>query len=265
MRSGLPVTRRSLGESWRGLLGWSAGIAGTLFLYLPLYPSLSGPDMAALIESLPEALVDALDYDQITTGAGYTQATFIGLIGFVLLSIAAIAWGSALGGGHEESGRLELDLVHRISRTGFVAEALLTLLVKLLVLCAVAVGLILGLNGPSELGLDPVNTVWAMASLFALVFAIGSVSLAGGLVRGKKSAGVAAGAAVTVLSYVMNAVSGLVADLEWVGSLSPYVWAFGNSPLTEGVDAVGLGLLAGLAALSATVSFVALRRRDILG
>jgi ABC-2 type transport system permease protein len=246
-------------------MGWSAGIAATLLLYLPLYPSLSGPDMAALIDSLPEALIEALDYDQITTGSGYTQATFIGLIGFVLLGIAGIAWGASLGGGHEESGGLELDLAHRVSRTGFVTEALLTLTLKLGILVGFAGGLIMVLNEPSELGLDTGNLWSAMASLFGLVLAIAFVSFAGGISTGQRRLGIASGAAVMVVSYVMNAVSGLVDDLEWLGSLSPYVWAFGGNPLTTGIDVVGLGLLGALALVAGVTSFVTLQRRDVVG
>lgn len=265
MAKPLPVVRRSLQESWRGLIGWSAGIIATLVLYLPLHPSIAGPDLQALVDSLPDALIQALGYDQIATGAGYTQASFLGLIGFVLLAIAAISWGSGLGGGHEESGRLELDLAHRISRIGYGVEALLTLTVKLLVLSGVTWLTIWLLNGPSELNLQADNLAWAVLSLFALSLAIGAVSLAGGMAAGKKSAGVQAGAAVTIAAYVTNAVAALVPDADWLLLISPYAWAFGGEPLTTGPDGFGLSLLGALTAVGAAVSLVAIRRRDILG
>lgn len=265
MAKPLPVVRRTLRESWRGLIGWSTGIIATLALYLPLYPSLAGPDLQTLVDSLPDALIQALGYDQIATGAGYTQASFLGLIGFVLLAIAAISWGSGLGGGHEESGRLELDLAHRISRIGYCLEALLTLTVKLLVLSGVTWLTIWLLNGPSELNLQADNLAWAVLSLFALSLAIGTVSLAGGMAAGKKSVGVQAGAAVTIAAYVTNAVAALVPDAEWLLLISPYAWAFGGEPLSEGPDGIGLLFLGALATVGAVVSLVAIRRRDILG
>ncbi|SDN65407.1 ABC-type multidrug transport system, ATPase component [Cryobacterium flavum] len=53
--------------------------------------------------------------DLAATGAGYTQATLFGLIGFLLLSIAATSWGAGALGGDEESGRLELTLAHGVT------------------------------------------------------------------------------------------------------------------------------------------------------
>ena len=53
-----------------------------------LFASIGGnDDMLALLDTLPDELVNAIGYDQITTGAGYTQSTFYGLIGFALLAI----------------------------------------------------------------------------------------------------------------------------------------------------------------------------------
>ena len=96
VHSQLPVLRRSLLESWRATLGWTIGVAAALLLYLPLFPSIGGNDqMQQLIDGLPPELVSALGYDQIGSGAGYTQATFYGLIGFLILSIAAITWGAS--------------------------------------------------------------------------------------------------------------------------------------------------------------------------
>jgi ABC-2 type transport system permease protein len=261
----LPIIRRTLRESWRGLIGWSVGIIATLALYLPLYPSLAGPDLQALVDSLPEPLIQALGYDQIATGAGYTQASFLGLIGFVLFAIAAISWGAQAGGGHEESGRLELDLAHRISRTQFVAEAIVGIAVRVIALSVVAWATIAVLNAPSQLNIDLSNLTWAIVSLAALTFAIGTLSLAGGILTGRKSGGIRLGAAVTVMSYVLNAVSSLVADAQWLADLSPYSWAFGAEPLTTGADGIGLAFLGGLAIVGIATSFVGLARRDILG
>jgi ABC-2 type transport system permease protein len=265
MAKPLPIVRRTLNESWRGLIGWSVGIIATLVLYLPLYPSLAGPDLQALVDSLPEPLIQALGYDQIATGAGYTQASFLGLIGFALFAIAAISWGAQAIGGHEESGRLELDLAHRISRVQCVAEALIGIAVKVVVVSLVAWATIALLNTPSQLDIDLVNLTWAMASLAALAFAIGTLSLAGGVLTGRKSGGIQAGAGITVVAYVLNAVSSLVADASWLADFSPYSWAFGAEPLTTGVDGVGLALLGGLATIGIVTSFVGLARRDILG
>src|SRR5690606_16450603 len=130
----LPIVRRWLADGWRGMLGWALGIIATLALYLPIYPSMQSPELNALLESLPEELVRTLGYESITTGAGYTEATFFGLVGFVLVAIAATAWGAAYTGGAEESGRLELTLSHAVGRGSFAVQSALALLIKLLIL-----------------------------------------------------------------------------------------------------------------------------------
>ncbi|MDQ2623841.1 MAG: ABC transporter permease, partial [Actinomycetota bacterium] len=115
----LPVLRRWMAEGRRSLLGWSAGVAGVAVLYLPLFPSMQSPELAELVASLPPELVRTLGYGDITSGAGYTQATIFGLIGFVLLTIAGVSWGAAFIGGAEESGRLELMLSHGVGRVQY--------------------------------------------------------------------------------------------------------------------------------------------------
>ena len=78
--------------------------SAALFLYLPLYPSIGNDQMAAVLDSMPEELIKTLGYENLTSGAGYAQATIFGLIVFALLTIAATAWSSsAIAGaeGHE--------------------------------------------------------------------------------------------------------------------------------------------------------------------
>lgn len=168
----LPVFRRWLSEGWRGLIGWSAGLAAVVFLYLPLYPAMKSPELIGLMDSLPPELVRTIGYENITTGAGYAQATFFGLTGFFLITIASITWGGAFTGGAEESGRLELTLAHGVGRVQYALESALALLAKMLVLGVVAWLLIWAMNGPGELELDAgnlvaVTTAWIGLGLFS--------------------------------------------------------------------------------------------------
>lgn len=266
MAKPLPILRRSLADSWRGLLGWTAGVAGAISMYLPLFPSIGGNgQMQQIIETLPPELVKTLGYEQIGSGAGYAQGTFYGLIGFLLLVIAAIAWGSGAIAGAEESGRLELALAHGVGRGQYALESAASILVRLVWLVAVAAVLVIALNEPSELGLEPKNVFAVSVALLGLTFLSAAFALAVGAITGRRSFATGAGAAVAVLGYAFNAIANQVQDAEWLRAVSPYSWAYHESPLTDGADWGGLGLLWGLSAVLVTVAALALRRRDITG
>jgi len=265
MRGILPVFRRSIRESWRSLIGWTIGIAAVLFLYLPLYPSIGASDqMTQLIDSLPKQLVDTLGYNQITSGAGYTEATFYGLMGFVLTTIAAVLWGSSLAAA-EESGRAELDLAHGIGRSQYALETALSVLVRMLWLGLFAGLVIWMLNGPAELDLDPARIVGASAGLNGLAFLTASAALFAGAVTGRRIWATGVGAGVAVVGYAFQAVAKQSKDLEWLNAVSPYAWVYRHPPLVEGVDAGGLALAWGLAVVLVAASALALRARDLRG
>lgn len=258
--------RRSLGDSWRGLIGWSLGIAATLLVYLPVYPSFGGNgQMQEMIDSLPEEMVNTLGYEQISSGPGYAQSTFFGLIGFVLLVIAATAWGAAAIAGAEESGRLELTLAHAVGRTQYALESALGVAVKLLWLGVFAAAIVLLLSGPSKLGIEPANAFGGAAALVGLAFLSGALALLVGAATGRRILGIASGAGVAVVGYVCNAIANQVEDAEWLRLVSPYSWAFHEQPLLEGPDWTGLGLLWGFGLLFALVTAVVLRARDVTG
>ena len=262
----LPVFRRSLRESWRSLLGWSVGIAAVLFLYLPLYPSFgAGGQLEDIIASMPKELVQTLGYDQIATGAGYAQSTFYGLMGFLLLTIAAVLWGSAAIAGAEESGRLELDLAHGIGRAQYALESALSVLVRLLWLGAFAGVIVWALNEPSELGIDPPRIIGASLALVGVSYLSAAAGLLVGALTGRTAYATGAAAGIAVLGYVFQAVAKQSSDLEWLNALSPYAWVYHQPPLREGVDLGGLALTWGIALVLALGAGLALRRRDITG
>lgn len=265
MASILPVFRRGIRESWRSLLGWTIGIAVVLFLYLPLYPSIGASDqMTQLIDSLPAQLVDALGYDQIASGAGYTEASFYGLVGFLLLTITAVLWGSSVAAA-EESGRAELDLAHGIGRSQYALESALSVLVRMLWLGAFAGLVIWALNDPAELDLEPARIIGASAALTGVAFLTAGAALLAGAATGRRIWATGVGAGIAALGYILQALAKQSDDLEWLNALSPYAWVFRQSPLAEGVDVRGLALTWGIGLALAAASALALRARDLRG
>jgi ABC-2 type transport system permease protein len=259
----LPLLRRTLADGWRGLLGWSLGLAGVVGMYLPLYSTIGGnPEFLAIIESLPPELVAALSYDQITTGAGYTQGTVHGLIGFVLVTIAAVSWGAAIIAGDEERGTLEIVLAHGVGRTQLVLERFAAIALKLVALAVLLALMVLALNDPAALELTLEGIVAGSVALLGLGLLTAAVGTMTGALVGRRSIAVGAAAGVAVLGYALNALGNQNPDLEWLHALSPYHWAFGAEPLANGLDAT-LGLLYGVAAAAVIVAVLAFRRRDV--
>ena len=222
----LPLFRRAFFDTWRSTLGWALGLAAAIFLYLPLYPSIGGSaQMQDMIDALPPEMTKALNYDQIATGPGYTQATLFGLLGFLLMTIASVSWGAAAVGGDEESGQLELTLAHGVRRVQVVLERALALLLRVVLLAAVVCVLVWLLNGPAQLGIELGNLLGATVLFAGLALLSGTAALCVGAVTGRRTYGLAAGAAVAVLGYVFNAVGRQSKDVEWLLDESPYPWA----------------------------------------
>ncbi|WP_426996682.1 ABC transporter permease subunit [Pseudarthrobacter sp. N5] len=264
MSKSLPLFRRALVDSWRSTAAWAAGLAAAIFLYLPLYPSIGGSaQMQDMINALPPEMTKALNYDQIATGPGYTQGTLFGLIGFLLMTIASVAWGAAAVGGDEESGQLELTLAHDVTRVQVVLERALALLLRVVLLAAVVFVLVRLLNDSAQLGITPEYLFGASVLFAGLALLSGTAALFAGALSGRRTYGLAAGAAVGVLGYVFNAVGRQSAEVEWLLKLSPYHWAYGNSPVANGADWAAAGWLWGTSAALVALSAVTLHRRDV--
>ncbi|WP_394939756.1 ABC transporter permease subunit [Psychromicrobium sp. YIM B11713] len=260
----LPLFSKALTDSWRSLIGWMIGLAAVISLYLPLYPSIGGnAQMKGLISSLPPELTKAIGYDDIASGAGYVQATIFGLLGFLLVSIAAISWGAAAIGGDEEAGQLELTLAHGVTRMQIVLERYAAMALRIVILGAWVFALIALFNGPAETTLDVAKLAGSSALFTGLGLLTGSAALMAGAISGRRIWGIGVGAFVPVIGYVFNAVGNQSKDLEWLHALSPISWAYADKPLINGANGWALLALYGISLVMAAVSVMALRRRDV--
>ena len=253
--------RQPVGGRWRGLLGWSAGIVAILAVYLPVYSSLAANgQFEEMIASLPPELVNTLGYDQIAKGAGYVQATFFGLVGFVIISIAAVSWGTGAIANDEETGQLELTLARGVTRGQLYAERAAAVAVKLAWLGLVAVVMVLALNGPSDLGVEVGPLIAATGAFVGLGLLAALASIAVGGITGRRSWSLGAGAAV--YGYTLTALGNQTQDPEWLHNLSPFSWAYDAHPLTDGWD-WRIWLVYGVAALFLLAGWLVFRRRDL--
>jgi ABC-2 type transport system permease protein len=250
-------------DSRLGLLGWTLGHVGTVLLYLPFYPSIgSNANMQAFFTDFPSEVVTIFGLDQLGSGAAYTQATYFGLVAFLLMAIAAISWGAAAIAGDEESGQLELTMAHGVGRAQVVLERALALVTKVAVVVVLASLAVWLLNDYAELELTATNVVAVSVALVGLSVTVGMAALAAGAVSGRRTVATTVGAGVAVMGYVLDAVS-QTAHLPWLASFSPYHWAFGASPIVNGFDGAGLSLLAAAAAVFLVVAAAGFVRRDV--
>ncbi|QIM17036.1 ABC transporter permease subunit [Leucobacter insecticola] len=261
----LPLLRHTLRETWFSTAVWAVATAAAMTLYLGLYPSLStdSQGLEDLIASLPSELVATLGLDSISTGAGYAQSTFFGLLGFVLYAILAVSWGTAAIASDEERGTLELTLAHGVSRTRVLLERVTAILIRLLLLGVVIVATLSLLNAMADLGIKFAHMIAVTLALLGLTVLAASVSVMMGAATGRRNAALMSGAGVLVLSYIMQALGGQSDSLSWMSDASPYNWAYGKLPLANGFDWSGLGLLYGVAAALIVASWILFNRRDI--
>ena len=259
---GMASFARVWADHRRGLLGWGLALAGITVLYLAFWPMM-GDEMQAALDGMPEALIRALGYDDIGTGAGYLEAVIYGLLGPVLLLVYGIGLGSRVIAGQEEDGTLELDLAAPIGRVRLYAQrlagvwALLTTLVAVTTLAVLLSGWLFGL------GVAVANLLATSLALLLLVGAFATIALAIGAATGRRGAGVAGAAGLATVAYVFRSVAD-AAGVDVLGALSPFAWMLAGEPLVQGLDGAGVLKLALLSVVAAPLGAWRFARRDLM-
>ncbi|MGM0818723.1 MAG: ABC transporter permease subunit, partial [Actinomycetota bacterium] len=117
----LRLQRRALGL-------WAVALAAVTALYASFYPTMgTTAEMQGLVDSLPEGMITAFGWEDITSPAGYLSSTVYGLIAPALLLVHAVALGARLLAGQEEDGTLELEASAPVGRRRLLAERLAAL------------------------------------------------------------------------------------------------------------------------------------------
>lgn len=257
----LTVMNQWLRDNVRALLGYGLGLVAMILIYVPLYPQFSESGLLdAKIQALPRELIEALGLDDLLGGAGYVQTTVYGLT-FLLMVIAQVSNGARAIAGEEQVGGLELILAHPVGRATLVLARATALALSTVIMTALVGLSVLALNQPAQLGLSWWGILAASLGLGMVVLFHGLLALAVGAATGSRGWATAVATGAAFGGYFLSSLGDLWSD--WAPGLSPFNWAYGHRPLTNGFNAAGLCFLLLGCVVFVLVAVLGFRRRDI--
>jgi ABC-2 type transport system permease protein len=239
-------------------------IAAVGVLYAAFWPLMVTPEMKAALDAFPPALLEALNFTDITSAAGYVGSTTFGLLGPALVIIFAAALGGSAIAGEEESGRLDLTLAHPVSRWSVALQRFAALVVGILLAGGGLAVALIAISGPAQL--DDIGTANLVAASFHLaVFGIffGALALAVGAMTGRRSLVYAVVAIVAIGGFLANNLAPLVDEIAFLRDVSPFHFYSGGVPLKNGLQLADLGVLAVASAVLVAIGGAIFDRRDV--
>lgn len=254
---GVDALRRS--AAW-----WSVGIVALVMITAASWPSLEGSDALGQMEQDLGSLLEAFGASDLASPAGYLDGQLYALMLPLLLSAMAIINTSGLTSGDEDAGRLEL--LHALPvgrRTVWLSRlgAATLVLFGVSVVAAAAMISVRSVFSLEEVGVGRIAGATLGSALLAAFHAAVAFAAGGlGASRGR-AAGVAA--LVLVASYVMTFIAPLTSALEGIRAWSPWHWALGQQPVSDGINLTTTVLILATTVAVVAVGTFAVNRRDI--
>ncbi|MEV1290074.1 ABC transporter permease subunit [Micromonospora sp. NPDC049679] len=258
-----PFTK-ALFDARRSLAVWAIAITAVGSMYAAFWPSIQTPQMQDALAAYPKGLLEAFNYDDLTSAAGYLASSVYGLLVPLLVAVFTITAGTRAIAGDEEAGTLDLVLAHPVGRTRLALHRFAALLLGVAVVTGLLCLAMIALSGPAQFDgvtAGEFGAITVQLLLFGGFF--GALAFAVGAATGRKGLTLGLSAAVAVLAYLANSVIPQVEGLSWARNLSPFHWYLGGEPLVNGVQISGALLLLGTMAALVAAGTWAFTRRDV--
>jgi len=263
------VFTKSLRDQRRSLLFWAVGIALYVVMNVSLYPTIhnSSSQLNVYVKSLPGVLRKLFIGSNLdlSSGTGFLDARLFSFVSPMIFLIFAIGVGARAIAGEEETGTLELLLSYPVSRRRVVSDKFGSMTVGLVVLFAAQFFTMLIANLALNMGIDALKMFEANISTALLALAVGTLALAVGAATGRRAVGVAAGGAVALLAYLLNALAPLVDWLAPARRASLFYYYGGIEALRRGTTVAGVGVLLAFTAVCLAAALLLFDRRDLKG
>jgi ABC-2 type transport system permease protein len=257
------LVRRGLHALRRSTLWWALGIVALALVTVASWPSLEGTETLDSFEDMG-AVLEAFGADDLATPAGYLDGQLFALMLPLLLSGLAVTGITALTSGDEDAGRLELLHALPLSRPAIWLARAGASLLALLAVNAGTIAVVVAtrpLFSLEEVGVGRLAVGTGACALLAAFHAAVAYAAGGAGASRGRAAGIAVLVLVAgyVLSFLLPLADGWAGARHW----SPWYWALGGRPVSDGPHALpALGLAALTAGLVAAGTF-AVTRRDL--
>jgi ABC-2 type transport system permease protein len=258
------LLRRGLHALRRSTMWWGLGIVALTIVSVAFWPSLEGTKaLTDMVESSKE-LMEAFGAQNLATASGYLDGQLYALMLPLLLSGFAIAVVTALTSGDEDAGRLELLEALPVPRTTVWLTRLAAVVVGVGAIALVTAVVVSASISPFSLDGVTVGRIFvATFACAALALFHAAVAYAVGGAGGSRGLSVGTSIAVLVAGYVASYLLPLSDALTGFRKLSPWYWAIGNQPVTEGLPGAWIVLLLGVTAALVAFGTAAVTRRDV--
>jgi len=223
------------------------------------------PELLAVLNGLPEAMLAAFNMQafNLTTLPGFFGVfyIFLGLI----LSIAAVMWGSDIISKEERDKTVEFSLTLPVRRSTLISAKTTAALTNSLILALVSWGLILAITAQ----FDPDAAFYSFVSLsMVTLFIMQCIFLAVGILSGcvtknHKNAG-SISISILLVTYFISVIAGLNEDFEFLKYFTPFKYFDPVSLLHEGkIEVLFVGLSAAIVLVSMIGAYLSYSKRDL--
>lgn len=264
----MPVlTRKTLREWRRTLLGWTAGLCVFLTAYMAMYPSLSADPQfygALAAAKYPGVLAELMGgLTDFVSGAGYLRTLVYQLLGPLLFILYATILANRALAVPEERRTLELTLVLPIGRRRLVLARFLALAAGLLATAVVTCAVLLASVAAYGMGVPAGDVATAHLGMYLLALVFGTLTLAVGAATGRSGLAAAVTGVWAVAGYAVVTVGDGVAVLDRLRWLSPFHYYLAGDPPYRSLPTGGHLALLGLVLALALTAVLSFDRRDV--
>ncbi|GAA1853691.1 ABC transporter permease subunit [Asanoa iriomotensis] len=256
------LVRKTWRDDRRSLLGWAVGVAAFVTIYVGFYPQFQGT-AAVKDDALPQGFADFVGIQNMTTPAGYLEATVYSLIGPLLLIMCGVLLAARTIARPEEEGAMELLLAVPLSRSAFARQRLAAAGVAVTAVAAIPWLLVTALAAGLDIDVPFRNIAAASVGLIALVWCFSGIAFLIGAATGRRGQVVAITGAVAVATYLLRALSGMIDGAGWLRWLTPFHYFTGADPLRTGFHWGNIAVLVAIAMVTCVAGIVLFERRDV--
>ncbi|MCK4800944.1 MAG: ABC transporter permease subunit [Anaerolineales bacterium] len=223
------------------------------------------PDLLAILDSMPPAMLATFNMNafNLTTLSGFFGVfyVFLGLI----LSIAAVMWGSDIISKEERDKTVEFSLTLPVRRSTLITAKSAAALTNCIALALVTWGLVLANSARYNPDAEFYSFVsLGMVSLFIIqcIFLAAGIFLGSAMKKHKNSGSVAV--SLLLGTYFISVIAGLNEDFDFLKYFTPFKYFDPASLLYESrIDLPFVWLSAGIIAVALVGAYIAYSKRDL--